>query len=151
MGDIPRVVRRLPKYAKLSWLLLRDPHLSAKHRAALIAALGYSISPIDAVPGIIPVIGQLDDLAVVLFAVLWILRTMPSGTAESYLKQSGLDIDTLETDLRLVKGSGKRVLKRTLTILGLGTAVALGLAKIAGARIIRAIASAGPNKRSAAG
>jgi len=38
-------------------------------KATIIAALGYFISPIDAIPDIVPVVGFSDDLGVLVMAV----------------------------------------------------------------------------------
>ena len=62
--DTLALVRRLPGYGRLAWRLARDPRLSRRRRTAVAAAAAYLISPIDLVPGIIPVAGQLDDAAV---------------------------------------------------------------------------------------
>lgn len=139
VGEVSAIIQRLPKYAKLSWLLLRDPVLSARHRAVLTAALGYSISPIDAVPGIIPVIGQMDDLAVVLLALLWILRSLPAERAESYLSQCGLAMETVEADLDVVKRNGLKLLKRAKLEIAVGAAFVLGVGKFAGREILRGL------------
>lgn len=139
VGDMSAVIQRLPRYAKLSWLLLRDPHLSMKHRAALMAAAGYLISPIDVVPGIIPVIGQMDDLAVMLLALRWILRSMPKNRAETYLDQSGLDMETVNGDLDLIKRNGLKVVKRIRLELAVGAAFVLGVGKYAGREILRSL------------
>ena len=118
ISELSQVLPRLPKYARLVWLLLKDPTLSAKQRTALMAAVGYSISPIDAIPGIIPVIGQLDDLAVVLFTVRWVLGTMPVEKAAEYLSSAGLTAEIIEDYLQLAKRSGIRILKRLIAIMG---------------------------------
>ena len=62
-------LRRMPAYLKLSWRLARDPLLSRARRATVIAAAGYLASPIDLVPGVIPVVGQLDDIAFAIAAI----------------------------------------------------------------------------------
>ena len=136
-GELAKVVRRLPKYAKLVWLLLKDPDLTARQRTALMAAVGYSISPVDAIPGIIPVIGQLDDLAVLLFTVLWVLRSMPAGRAAEYLSRSALSVQVLDEDLRLVKHTGVRILKRMFALMGVAALTAWGLGKFAARGILR--------------
>ena len=63
------MLHRMPSYLKLTWRLGKDPMLSRARRAAVIAAAGYVISPVDLVPGVIPVLGQLDDIAVALVAL----------------------------------------------------------------------------------
>ena len=65
---VAAMVRRMPAYLRLSWRLGKDPLLSKARRAAVIGAAGYLASPVDLVPGVIPVLGQLDDIAVALAA-----------------------------------------------------------------------------------
>ena len=43
------MVHRMPNYLKLAWRLGKDPMLSRARRAAVIAAAGYVISPVDLV------------------------------------------------------------------------------------------------------
>lgn len=50
-------------------------------------------------PGFIPVVGQLDDLAVVLLGLRLLLRTMPPATAERHLTMVGLTLAQLDADL----------------------------------------------------
>jgi uncharacterized membrane protein YkvA (DUF1232 family) len=49
--------------------MARDPDVPWQYKAAAVGALVYLISPIDAVPDIIPVVGLLDDVAVITAAV----------------------------------------------------------------------------------
>ena len=62
-------IRRMPRYGKLAIALGRDPAVSRARRAVVLAGAAYLISPVDLVPGLIPVLGQLDDLLVVLLAM----------------------------------------------------------------------------------
>ena len=71
------LVRRLPRYVRLAWRLGRDPRLCVGARVAVMGAAAYLASPIDLVPGIIPVAGQLDDAAVALLALRFALRGLP--------------------------------------------------------------------------
>ena len=118
VGEVARVIPRIPKYGKLTWLLLKDGKLSTRQKAALMAAVGYCISPIDAIPGFIPVIGQLDDLGVVLYTVRWILGSMPTHQAESFLAKAGLTTEILEDDFQLVRRNSAKVLKKMLALMG---------------------------------
>jgi uncharacterized membrane protein YkvA (DUF1232 family) len=96
------MVRRLPAYARLSLTLARDPRLSRRRRAAVLAAAGYVISPIDIVPGFIPGIGQLDDMAVALAAIRYALGGLDPQTRGTHLAAAGLAEADLSTDLRTV-------------------------------------------------
>ncbi|PQA83687.1 hypothetical protein C5F52_09700 [Limnohabitans sp. TS-CS-82] len=55
----------------------RDPQAptGARLLAAVVAA--YALSPIDLIPDFIPVLGYLDDLLIVPFGLLLVMRLMP--------------------------------------------------------------------------
>jgi uncharacterized membrane protein YkvA (DUF1232 family) len=91
---------RIPAYLRLTWHLGRDPMISRARRAALIAAAGYVASPVDLVPGVIPVVGQLDDLAVALTAIRLALAGLSPERRRLHLDAVGLTDDHLADDLR---------------------------------------------------
>ena len=55
--------------ALILYYCLQDSDTPAWAKAAIIAALGYFISPIDAIPDLIPVVGFADDLGVLAAAL----------------------------------------------------------------------------------
>lgn len=138
--EVREVIRRLPGYAKLTWLLVKDPSLTAKQRAVLLAAVGYSVSPVDVVPGFIPVIGQLDDLAVVLYSLRWILGSLGDEKQAEYLRKSGLTAEILDEDLDLVRRSGVKVLRRMVKIMGVTALFVYGAGKAAAKEVRRRLA-----------
>jgi len=72
-----QVLRHLPNFARLYWRLFRDRRVSILPKALLVLTLVYVISPFDLIPDFIPVIGEMDDVAVVL-SVLWLfIRLCP--------------------------------------------------------------------------
>jgi uncharacterized membrane protein YkvA (DUF1232 family) len=95
-------LRRMPRYLKLAWRLGRDPLLSRARRAAVIAAAGYLVSPIDAVPDVIPVIGRLDDIAVVLAALRFAMAGLDPVRRREHLDAVGLEDGDIAEDLRTV-------------------------------------------------
>jgi len=97
------LVRRLPAYGRLAWALARDPKLSRVRRAAVLAAAGYVVSPIDLVPGIIPVVGQLDDLAVALAAIRFALDGLKPEVRAQRLAAAGLSAADVEADVRATR------------------------------------------------
>jgi uncharacterized membrane protein YkvA (DUF1232 family) len=69
---------------QLAWRLMTDPRVSLITKA-LVPALGlaYVIVPIDLLPDVIPVLGQLDEVAVMLLLVrLFISLAPPAVVAE---------------------------------------------------------------------
>jgi uncharacterized membrane protein YkvA (DUF1232 family) len=99
---VAATLRRMPAYLKLAWRLTRDPLLSRARRAAVVAAAGYLASPIDLVPGVIPVIGQLDDIAVALAALRFAMAGLDAERRREHLEAVGLGDGDLAADLRTV-------------------------------------------------
>lgn len=131
------LVKRIPAYISLSRRILLDPDVPAVSRAILAASGAYAVSPIDLVPGIIPVAGQLDDAWVLLIGLRQALRSMPSDVAEGHLAQAGITWQHIDSDIALVVRLAKRIGRAVIT-----TGVQLGRAgtatvRIAGERIRR--------------
>jgi uncharacterized membrane protein YkvA (DUF1232 family) len=112
MARFVGVVARIPRYLKLGWRLLQDPTVSGKGKAALGGGLAYAVSPIDPLPGIIPVVGQLDDLAILLLSVRTALRSCPAEVADMHLEAVGLSWETLERDLVTLRATAIWVARR---------------------------------------
>jgi uncharacterized membrane protein YkvA (DUF1232 family) len=97
------LVRRLPAYARLAWRLSRDQRLTGRRRAAVLGAAAYLASPIDLVPGLIPVAGQLDDAAVALLGLRYALRGLPASERAAHLSVVGVAEEDLDVDLSTVR------------------------------------------------
>jgi uncharacterized membrane protein YkvA (DUF1232 family) len=94
------LMRRVPAYLRLALGLAKDPALSKARRAAIIGAAGYLASPVDLVPGIIPVIGQLDDLAIAIAAVKFALAGLSPERRRAHLEAVGLGDQLIVEDLK---------------------------------------------------
>jgi uncharacterized membrane protein YkvA (DUF1232 family) len=103
------VVRRLPAYSKLAWRLIRDRRLSRGQRALVLGGVAYLMSPIDLIPGFIPLIGQMDDIAVTLWALRAALRRLPPEIAAEHLTGAGVTEAQLDEDLRRLGRSGRLI------------------------------------------
>ena len=130
-----RLVRRSPRYARLTRRLMADSRISALDKAALAGAIGYTLSPIDLVPGIVPVLGQLDDMIVLLAAVKLTLDRIPQDVANEHLMALGLLKEDVDDDLLNCRQAATRIV--------IGSA--RGAAKVmrTGARVSLRVASAG--------
>ena len=145
------MLRRAPNYARLGWRLGKDPMLSKARRVAVVAAAGYLVSPIDLVPGFIPVLGQLDDLAFALAALRLALDGLHPDRRRMHLEAVGLQDAHLSDDIRTVAATmawiARRSLRRTGRPLREGAHRAEGGAGIA----LRTTASATGRARGEAG
>ncbi len=109
-------VARLPRYLYLAQALARDPAVSARRKSALALGLGYAVLPFDLLPGIIPVVGQLDDLAALLLGIRQAVRGLPPEDAAAHLRHAGLAPTALEADLRTVGVAGVWLATRTASL-----------------------------------
>jgi uncharacterized membrane protein YkvA (DUF1232 family) len=107
---------RLPRYLNLAQALARDPALSRKRKAALAVGIGYAVSPVDLIPGIIPVVGQLDDLAALLLGIRHALKGCSAEEAQAHLARAGLSRTALDADLRTVGVAGVWLVTRTASL-----------------------------------
>ena len=107
------MVRRMPGYLRLSWRLAREPLLSRARRTVIVAAAGYLASPIDLVPGVIPVLGQLDDVALALAALRLALAGLSPERRRLHLDAVGLQEQDLTADLRTVGATSGWILRTT--------------------------------------
>ena len=127
------LLKRLPAYARLAWRLGRDQRLSGGRRAAVVGAAAYLASPIDLVPGIIPVAGQLDDAAVALLGLRFALRGLPPAEQQAHLEAAGLVAEDLDFDLATVRQGAAWMLRRGAR-LGMRAGRAMGRGALRGAR-----------------
>ncbi|MFY9580783.1 MAG: DUF1232 domain-containing protein [Gaiellaceae bacterium] len=68
------LVRFVPDCLVLLKRLLRDTRVPRRAKVALVLMIGYLAVPFDVVPDFIPVVGQLDDLFLVLVVIGYVVR-----------------------------------------------------------------------------
>jgi uncharacterized membrane protein YkvA (DUF1232 family) len=84
------LVRRIGKLpwrakAQLACALMRDPRLPISVRLVIPAAVLYLVLPLDIIPDFIPILGQLDDLLVLLVAMRLIMRSIPEALLDEHI------------------------------------------------------------------
>lgn len=99
MGEAIDVARKLPTYARLVWGLARDPRVPTQQKLVLGGIAAYLAFPIDVIPDFIPVIGELDDLAVLIFGLDWFIRNAPANVVEEHMARIAAHDDILSKDL----------------------------------------------------
>lgn len=92
-------VKRLPRYLRLINAMARDERIPRRSKGALIAGGAYLVSPIDLVPGVIPVAGQVDDLYVLLTALRQAIRMAPDEVVDEHLAATETSRDEIDADL----------------------------------------------------
>lgn len=67
---------------RLTGSLLLDRRVPTADRLSALAALAYLVVPVDLIPDLIPVLGQLDDLGV----LLWAWRRLVAAAGEDVVR-----------------------------------------------------------------
>ncbi len=94
---------KAPLYARLLWSLASDPRVPASRKALLGIAGAYIVSPIDLVPDWVPVLGAVDDVAVMVLAIDIFLEGLPEMLVTEKLVELGIPPSELEADLERVR------------------------------------------------
>ena len=80
-------LRSLWQQIRLSWALLLDNRVPLKLKVIPLTAIAYTLSPIDLVPDVIPVLGQLDDLGVLMAALTTFNNLAPADVAAEHMER----------------------------------------------------------------
>jgi uncharacterized membrane protein YkvA (DUF1232 family) len=77
----PSLVATLFAELRLAWRLMREPRVPFFAKALPALAVLYVLSPLDFIPDVVPVLGQLDDLGILILSVKLFLRLCPTSAA----------------------------------------------------------------------
>lgn len=94
------LLRDLPHFGRLVYRVARDPRVSTVDKALVLAALAYTAVPADAIPDVIPFLGELDDIVVVAVAIG---RLVNNVGVELLLEHWEGDDATLQSALEVVE------------------------------------------------
>lgn len=108
-SEVLPILSRLPAYGRLIYALVTEPSLPNADRTALLLAIGYQVSPVDLIPGFLPVIGQLDDLLVMLWGVRRAMAGVSVERADELLAGAGLTRAQIDADTQVVRGTLQRI------------------------------------------
>jgi uncharacterized membrane protein YkvA (DUF1232 family) len=90
-------------YSRLIWALARDSRIPASRKAILVGAVGYVLVGRDLVPDEIPVLGGIDDLAVVVLAVELFFEGVPDEILQEKIEELEIDGDVFRHDMDQVR------------------------------------------------
>ena len=72
-----RLLQVLLRDGRLTWRLARDPRTPLRAKLILGAGVLFVISPINWIPNFVPVLGQIEDVALLSLAMELFLRNVP--------------------------------------------------------------------------
>ena len=115
------VAGRVPMYARLIWALAVDPRVPASRKAILVGAAGYVAIGRDFIPDDIPILGGIDDLAVVVLAVELFLDGIPEEILDEKINELEIDPEAFRRDMdqvrRLTPAPVRKVIHRLPDVL----------------------------------
>ena len=80
-GLLAEILRNL----RLAWRLMRDPRVATSLKLLIPGLMiAYVLFPVDLLPDVIPILGQLDDLAVVAIAVTVFIEVCPPALVKEH-------------------------------------------------------------------
>ena len=107
MGRLTTLLRRADT-ARLGtlllalWKLFRHPQTPWLPKVVAVLVLAYALSPIDLIPDVIPVLGQLDDLVLVPLGIALAVKLTPDELWQARLREAQVGAERLP---RLVWGA----------------------------------------------
>lgn len=99
-----RLVVKLPTYARMVWGILRDPRTPIGLKGMLAAALAYVVMPVDLIPDMIPILGQADDLTVLLLVLDLFIQNAPADVRAEHMARAKNGTADLDRDLAKLRG-----------------------------------------------
>jgi uncharacterized membrane protein YkvA (DUF1232 family) len=107
------VLTEIMRNAQLAWHLLIDRRVGLLLKLIIPGLLlGYMIFPVDLLPDFIPVLGQLDDLAILALGIKLFIELSPKDIVREYrgdanstsspIEPNGNE-DAIDADYRVVK------------------------------------------------
>lgn len=86
---IPNIInpgywKKMWRDVSLVWWMLRDSRVPIYVKILPAVAVLYLLSPFDIIPGFLPIIGQLDDLGLLMLALGLFVRLAPREVVAEY-------------------------------------------------------------------
>lgn len=75
--DYSDIIMFLPDIIALITRLFKDKRVPTKTKAILAISLGYTVIPVDILPDKIPILGKIDDITIILFALTRMINDIP--------------------------------------------------------------------------
>ncbi|MBJ7609927.1 MAG: hypothetical protein JF887_10945 [Candidatus Dormibacteraeota bacterium] len=102
---LKRLAFDLPKQARLAYCLMRDPRVPRRTKLAFGAAIGVIVTPFINLPDAIPVVGEIDMLALSMLALRLYIAACPDDAVADVQQQILEGRSVFDVDLR----NGERI------------------------------------------
>ena len=80
-------LRELIQQVKLAYNLMLDPRVSSLTKLIPVAAVAYLLLPTDVIPDLIPILGQADDVMVLMLGLRLFFEFAPSTVVQEHLQK----------------------------------------------------------------
>jgi uncharacterized membrane protein YkvA (DUF1232 family) len=105
------VLTEIGRNAQLVWNLLTDRRVSLLTKLVIPGMMiGYLVWPVDLMPDVIPLVGQLDDLAILALGIKLFIELCPKDLVREYRGEAAASPvepsyngDTVDAEYRVVK------------------------------------------------
>ena len=106
------ILGELIRNAQLVWRLLKDPRVPLPIKLIIPGVVGiYLLSPIDFMPDVLPLLGQIDDIAVLFGGVMLFIQLCPPDVVEEHRaalageapKTGGHAGETVDAEYRVIE------------------------------------------------
>lgn len=102
---VKRLAFDLPRQARLAYCLVRDPRVSMRTKLTFGAAIGVIVTPFIDIPAAIPVVGEIDMLALTMLALRLFIVACPDDVVSDVQQQILEGRSVFDEDLR----NGERI------------------------------------------
>ena len=80
-------LREVVQQIKLAYYLMLDPRVHPLVKLIPVVAAGYLLLPTDVIPDVIPVLGQLDDVVVLMLGLRLFFEFAPQPVVQEHLRR----------------------------------------------------------------
>ena len=77
-------IREIIQQAKLAYYLMLDPRVNPLTKLIPLAALAYLVMPVDISPDFVPVLGQIDDVGILMLGLRFFFPVMSIATLVAF-------------------------------------------------------------------
>lgn len=111
-------VMAVPNLAKLLTRLMKDPRVSRRSKILAMGTVAYVVSPIDLLPDVIPLVGQVDDIILLVFALNHLVRNSGEHVIREHWDGDRDVLEVIRMLGEMVASSVPKRLRRALEAVG---------------------------------